>query len=68
MLFLPVPGESDFWLDLPREGSAFRAGSCGEEEEEASLATLRDRCISGCTWEAQDVNEDRCREDDSTDW
>lgn len=49
--FLGTPKEADIWLDLPWEEPGILAGSCGEEEE-ASLAMLKDQRISRSTWEA----------------
>lgn len=48
--FLGTPREAGTWLDLAWEESGVLAGSCGEEE--ASLAMLKEQCISCCsTWE-----------------
>jgi hypothetical protein len=56
--FLDTPSESDIWFDLRWEQSAFLAGSCGEEAEEANLAKLTDCRISCSAWEAGDTSED----------
>jgi len=66
--FLGIPREPDAWLAFPWEECAFLAGSCGEEEEEASFAILEDRWVSCSTWEARDGSDDRGFGDGSSDW
>lgn len=61
--FLGTAREPGTWLDLAWEESGVLAGSCGEEEE-ASLAMLKEQHISRCsTWEG---GEDGCFGDEST--